>query len=92
LASRWAKGSCNANVYGVEVVPPLIPGPWSKAATDRVLDLLGYLTDTFSIPFEEDRIITHSDAHPISRTTRRDKPWDPPQALTLWKDLQLAAG
>ncbi len=79
--TRWRArhGSCNSNTIGIEVVPPNHDprSAWSDACwtslTRLILDI-GYRT---ALPIERQRIVSHSDVHPIARTTRTGHPWDP---------------
>jgi hypothetical protein len=79
-------GSCNANSVGIEVVPDHRnpAGPWSAEAWDAVARLVLDVCARNDIPVRKDRVISHSDAHPLSRTTPSGKPWDPWSAQWSW--------
>lgn len=74
----WADGSCNANTLGIEVVPPLeeYRGPWSEECWNTLTALVRDLCVRHQIPIKPDYVLTHSDAHPTTRT-HRGVPWDP---------------
>ena len=79
----WRAGRCNENTIGVEVVPPTEDptGPWSREAWEAIADLARSLPVKID-PYHQ---ISHSDAHPIARTTRSGAPWDPsPRAWDPW--------
>jgi hypothetical protein len=75
----WENGSCNANTIGIEVVPPRddASGAWSPACWDTLHRLVLDITTRHGIPMEPEYVVTHSDAHPMSRTTDKGDPWDP---------------
>ena len=79
--AKWLSrhGSCNANTIGIEVVPPTESprSSWSDACWQTLTVLMEDICYRNSIPVERERIVSHSDAHPISRTTRSGQPWDP---------------
>lgn len=75
----WQSGSANELGVGIEVSPPL-SGPrdkWTDACWEALKDLVGYLTVLLGIPKDRYHVITHSDAHPLSRITKSGAPWDP---------------
>jgi len=74
----WLGGSCNANTIGIEVVPPIgnPRGKWSSACWDTVTLLTTDLCVRYDIPMAKNRILSHSDCHPRSRSAR-GQPWDP---------------
>lgn len=82
--TRWASrhGSCNANTIGIEVVPPTesAQAAWSDACWQALTLLMEDICYRNSIPLERERIVSHSDVHPLARTTRTGLPWDPWQA------------
>lgn len=71
--------SCNANVVHVEVVPPegAPRGQWSRLAEERVADLVERLASVHRFPLVRTRVLSHAEAHPLARTTKRGLPWDP---------------
>jgi len=75
----WRTGSANELTVGIEVAPPK-SGP-RNAWTGECWESLGWLVrkicGDYGIPVESQNVITHSDAHPRSRTTKSDNPWDP---------------
>lgn len=75
----WDHGSCNDNVLGIEVVPPVDDprGPWSESAWVTLGKLLRDVSERRLIPFAREYIVTHSDAHPLARTTPAGEPYDP---------------
>lgn len=85
-ASWMARGSCNANTIGIEVVPPLDPstGPWSDQCWGALLELVHDIATRHDMPLAREHILTHSDAHPLARS-RRDAPWDTSPAQFTWE-------
>ena len=83
----WDGGSCNGVTLGIEVVPPLEGAgkPWSRACWASLAEVIADATHRHSVPLERDRIVTHSDAHPLSRTTPRGQPWDTVPAQWSWE-------
>lgn len=75
----WEGGSCNQNAIGIEVVPRLQEprGPWSDTCWTVLGELLGDLATWYDIPWDTHHILSHSQAHPVSRSNRRLGPWDP---------------
>lgn len=87
--TRWRSrhGSCNANTIGIEVVPP-IDGPrlsWSDSCWQSLTQLTVDICYRSSLPVERGRIVSHSDVHPICRTTRSGRPWDPWEGQFSWE-------
>lgn len=86
----WAGGSCNRNTIGVEVVPPDVDRPseepWSPACWETLRELLPDISERRHIPWEREHIITHSDAHPVARSTK-GRAWDPPSSQWSWEIL-----
>lgn len=84
----WAGGSCNANTIGIEVSPDRDnpEGPWSDAAWDKLAALVEDIAHRHGIPIEREFIVTHSDAHPRSRTVRSQAS-DPSPAQWAWDQL-----
>ena len=86
----WNGHSCNANTVGIEVVPPTdnVRGQWSDACRKTLVSLINDICDRCGIPKEDEHILSHSDAHPIRRTTTDGDPWDPyASQWTGWLDL-----
>jgi hypothetical protein len=85
-------GSVNANSVGIEVVPDAKnpTAPWSAEAWDAVARLVLDVCARNAIPVKKDRVISHSDAHPISRTTPEGRPWDPSASLWSWDRFERA--
>lgn len=75
----WAGGSCNENAIGIEVVAPRdnARGPWSDACRETLGRLVRDLASRHQIPVDPEFVLTHSDAHPLDRTTDSGRPWDP---------------
>lgn len=89
LRSGMAIGSCNANTLAIEVVPPLhgARAPWSPEAWESLARLVLDIHGRHRIPLERDRCLTHSDAHPLARTTSAGSPWDPSPSQWSWEHL-----
>jgi len=90
----WGRGSANARSIGIEVVPPLAAarGPWSAECWRSVATLVCDISMRRSITLERTRVITHSDAHPLSRTTPRGEPWDTVEEQWSWERFEERAG
>lgn len=84
--------TCNGNVIHVEVVPPEHDpaAPWSSACWSALVRLVDDIATRSLIPVAETRIVTHSDAHPLARSTKRNAPWDPPPSQWTWVDFVRA--
>jgi N-acetyl-anhydromuramyl-L-alanine amidase AmpD len=75
----WTKASANALTVGIEVAPPS-SGPrdaWSEECWDSLYGLTAWLCHRNDIPRDRYHVFTHSDAHPLERTTESGAPWDP---------------
>jgi hypothetical protein len=74
----WARGSVNAGFVAFEVIPPEgnPSGEWSDACWRSVALLSLCVSRRRRFQLRRDTAITHSDAHPLSRTTRNGIPWD----------------
>lgn len=74
----WEKGSVNRVSIGIEVVPDESDprGPWSAHAWASIEKLARDLASRYGIPWLRDHVITHSDCHPLARSSK-GKPWDP---------------
>lgn len=82
LGALWAPNakkvpSCNSNTIGIEVVPPADNGPWSDECWVSLTALCKDISDRRDLPLSLETVLTHSDAHPVARTTRKGQPWDP---------------
>lgn len=85
----WGKGSVNAWSIGIEVIPPADPGaPWSPECWRALAELIVDIHRRQGVPLERDRVITHSDAHPLSRTTPKGTPWDTVEAQWSWERFE----
>lgn len=88
------KPSVNRATIGIEIVgPPGRPrGPWSDAAWARLFALTHNLSHFYGFPMNRTTVVTHSDIHPLSRTSR-GAPWDPGFAQwfppVAWSNLQM---
>jgi len=87
----WRDGSCNRSSIGVEVVPPLAGarGPWSPECWATLARLTLDIADRHGIPVDREHVVTHSDAHPASRSAR-GAPWDPGPAAWSWERMRSA--
>jgi hypothetical protein len=73
----WARGSVNAWFVALEIIPPEEPGaPWSDACWAAVAALSLCISKRQRFQIKRDTALTHSDVHPLSRTTRAGVPWD----------------
>lgn len=84
----WRHGRCNDLTIGIEVSPPRrgAQAAWSEACWESLRTLVAEIaSDSDHITLDEYHIITHSDAHPVSRTGRNPslrrtgRPTDPGQ-------------
>ena len=65
-------------MIGIELVP-VPPGErYSALQLNNLLELLMDICNRWGIPWKTDRLLTHNDVNPISRTTMGGTPWDPP--------------
>lgn len=89
----WAGGSCNANTKGIEVVPPETGArdPWSDECWGTLVDLVLDLHKRNGKPPVRERVLTHSDAHPIARSAKGE-PWDPSPTQWSWEAFADRAG
>lgn len=87
----WREGSANQLLIGIEVAPPR-EGPraeWSPEAWRSLRLMVEHLGKRFGIPADRYHVLTHSDAHPLARTTKSGAPWDPsPRQWTIGKACQ----
>ena len=68
----------NDSMIGIELVP-VPPGErYSALQLNNLLELLMDICNRWGIPWKTDRLLTHNDVNPISRTTMGGTPWDPP--------------
>jgi len=76
----WASrhGSVNANTIGIEVIPPSSnpKATWSLDVWRAVVQLCQDISHRRGTSLDAHHLISHSDADPISRTTRSGEPWD----------------
>jgi hypothetical protein len=86
-------GSVNANTYGIEVVPCLSDprGPWTDAGWTSLVELVGDICLRRDVPCMRDRVIRHSDAHPLKRSAR-GAPWDPSPVQFTWGEFSGRSG
>lgn len=86
----WAGGSCNANTIGIEVVPPEedTSGPWSDACWSKLGELVTDICFRHDVPCDAQYVLTHSDAHPRSRSTKSGLPWDPGPRQWSWAEAK----
>ncbi len=75
--SEGWKRSCNTNTIGIEVIPPKDDpkGPLSDACWNSIVLLTQGIGQRRKIQLARETVITHSDAHPVSRTNKFG-PWD----------------
>lgn len=78
----WRKGSANELGIGIELAPPLKGprAPWTLDAWHTLYGLVRSVCLAHDIPIDRYHVITHSDAHPLKRSTARGRPWDPGRA------------
>lgn len=91
----WAsrRGSVNANTIGIEVIPSN-SGPrssWSSQAWKALVGLCQDIHHRRGIPLTKHHLLSHSDACPISRTTRNGDPWDPWESQWSWPRFVVEA-
>ena len=88
----WGKGSVNAWSVGIEVVPPEDDprGEWSPECWAALAALIRDIALRQGVPLRREPVITHSDAHPLSRTTPRGEPWDTVEAQWSWERFEAA--
>jgi hypothetical protein len=83
----WDHGSCNDNSIGIEIVPPTddTQGTWSPACRTTLEQLIRDVAGRWNVKLDRFHVVSHSDAHPIARTTHQGVPWDPGPAQ--WPDF-----
>ena len=83
----YRRGAVNPNTIGIEVVPPLADpqSEWSDACWETLTALVIDICARNAIPVQRTHVLTHSDAHPLSRTTRKGAPWDPGPMQWTWR-------
>lgn len=85
----WGKGSVNAWSLGIEVIPPADPrAPWSPECWRALAELIVDIHRRQGVPLERDHVCTHSDVHPLSRTTPSGLPWDTVEAQWNWERFE----
>ena len=92
--TQWrAGGSVNANSIGIEVAcPPDDPrAPWSDAAWSSLVEVIHDIAIRHAIPTTRDRIVSHSDTHPLARSTG-GWPWDPSTRQWTWRRYSQISG
>jgi hypothetical protein len=89
----WRGGSCNGASIGIEVAPneddPT--GPWSNACWAALVTLVSDVCLRNEIPCTRTHVVTHSDAHPIARTSK-GVGWDPGPRQWSWAEYARSAG
>ena len=87
----WEGGSCNAGAVGIEVVPPLSGArdAWSAECWATLARLVADVCARRHVPLDREHVVTHSDAHPISRSAK-GAPWDPPPSQWAWERMRAA--
>ncbi len=89
----WDGGSCNNNTIGIEVPPwPDARAPWSMETWRTLSDLIVGIASRRNIPLTREHIISHSDAHPLARTTSKGAPWDPWESQWSWEKFAAMVG
>jgi hypothetical protein len=84
IRSGFPIGTCNENTIGIEVVGP---GPWSAEAWHALAALCVDIERRRGLTLRRDTVISHSDAHPISRTSATGRPWDPMPSTWSWERI-----
>jgi hypothetical protein len=82
IRSGFPIGTCNENTIGIEVVGP---GPWTPEAWSALAMLCLDIERRRGLTLRRDTVISHSDAHPLSRTTPSGRPWDPMAVTWTWE-------
>lgn len=92
VPGRIAKASCNAQTIALEVVPPLegATREWSPECWQNIANLIPDITDRHGLPLARSYVVTHSDAHPLSRTTPKGEPWDTAPSQWTWERFSAA--
>lgn len=75
----WSGGSANENCIHIEVSPSKDESRpvWSAACLKSLRLLCEDICNRWGISFDKYHIVTHSDVHPIKRSTLAGQPWDP---------------
>lgn len=87
----WRNGSVNANTIGVEVEPGE-GREWTSDGWANVASVVCDIAARNKLPLARVRILTHSDAHPIKRSTPRGEPWDTAYTQWSWETFVRFAG
>lgn len=66
----------NGQTIGLELLST--SGPFTEIQIDSLRQLVGDLCTEYGIPLDAHHILTHSDAVPTARTSKRGFPYDPP--------------
>lgn len=71
--------SCNYNTIGIEVAPPERGAreTWSDECWANLVALIRLLSITYNIPVLRETVLSHSEVHPLPRSTMAGRPWDP---------------
>jgi hypothetical protein len=85
IKSGFPIGTCNENTLAVEMVGP---GPWSAEAWHALASLCIDISQRRGLALKRGTVISHSDAHPLSRTTPAGKAWDPAPFAWSWERLE----
>lgn len=80
----WGRRSANAWSVGVEVEHA---DEWAPEAWRSLARLVGDVAARHGIPLAREHVPTHSDVHPLSRTTRYGSPWDPSPRAWSWERM-----
>lgn len=93
IRTGFAKHSCNDNAIGKEVIPdPERPrGPWSNKLWESLAEGVVECAERNHIPLSPLHIFTHSDAHPLARSSL-NQGWDTVPAQWSWKRFSEVAG
>ena len=67
----------NYNTLGIELVPVPKGEKFPPQTLHNCVRLIKDLTKRWCLPYEKDFFLTHSDVHPLKRTTLKGVPWDP---------------
>jgi N-acetyl-anhydromuramyl-L-alanine amidase AmpD len=72
----WLNNNANANTIGIEIVPHINPQiPFSNSCWQSVKYIIEYCYLKYDMERFRENIITHSEANPLTRTSK-GKPWD----------------
>lgn len=93
VRTGFAKASCNDNAVGKEVVPDIQRprGPWSNKCWESLAEGVLECAGRLNIPLSPLHIFTHSDGHPVARSSN-GAAWDTAPACWSWKRFAEVAG